>query len=89
MTNDNWRPLSRRGDDPDPLYDSLHEGVPDWLREPLCDWIKNALRYTSIAGDRWQTDFLDTVVTRLRRPLSASSSQTQYAIESLFEPPRV
>lgn len=41
----NWRPLSIRSD-PNAFaeYDSLHEGVPEWLRTPLKQWLFSYLQ---------------------------------------------
>jgi hypothetical protein len=51
----NWRPLSKRGTDPAPEEDTLHEGVPPHLAQPLLHWIDSLFEHTD-----WEDDFADS-----------------------------
>jgi hypothetical protein len=44
-TTTTWRPLSVReaGATSIEQYDALHDGVPEWLSEPLAEWVRHAL----------------------------------------------
>jgi hypothetical protein len=48
----NWQPLSRRGTDPSPEEDTLHEGVPSHLAQPLLHWIDSLFEHTD-----WEDEF--------------------------------
>jgi len=45
----NFRPLSARGSE-DPRFDTLHEGFPPWLQEPVFDWLNSLLHGKDGAG---------------------------------------
>ncbi len=63
-----WLPLSKRND-PDAAkeYDTLHEGVPEWLATPVAQWVVDvfsSMKYDSSLGQR-----LDLLYGMLRRPM--------------------
>lgn len=43
MTEGQWRPLSRRNAGRDPELDGPFEGVPEWLRAELWEWVEQTL----------------------------------------------
>lgn len=59
-----WRPLSIR-DDPAKWgdYDALHEGIPEWLWEPVKRWLTNTYLNKTKAGEF----FIDVLALRLRK----------------------
>ena len=79
VVTERWRPLSvRSGGDPQASYDALYEGVPDWLRRSLIQWV----------GDRLPTleDSQAAVLITLERVLRVSFEwkSTDSAIRSFI-----
>lgn len=48
--DDRWRPRQVRGDaEAEAKYDTLHEGVPAWLRDPLFKWLTSVMPSQEVA----------------------------------------
>jgi hypothetical protein len=62
-----YRPLSKRGV-ADPDLDTLHEGVPRWMREPLCDWLADFLYARGYSAAVSNIDLIKSVEMELRLP---------------------
>jgi hypothetical protein len=60
-----YRPLSARGKT-GTSFDVLHEGIPAWLLEPVCAWLRPFIRtYTTTGSVHYFTDWMRNLQTRM------------------------
>ena len=71
-----WRPLSRRED---PTYDEPREGVPDYLADPLLDWISAVVRSIGFGA----LPLMAQIQLRLRISPPLDLKHINYALASL------
>ncbi len=73
----NYRPLSARGK-PHPRFDTLHEGIPFWIRSEVAVWFESFL---GDQGSAAQTQRLDLLYKRMRlQPLAIEALVTTEAV---------
>jgi hypothetical protein len=87
MTSSDWRPFGLNDDEPDPLYDALHDGVPPWMRKAHFAWQTGLL--TQIFSDDDSHERFHSVEQDLRTeiafPHGATSHGLVLAVVSHFE----
>lgn len=76
----NWRPLSKRGH-ADPAFDELQDGLPDYLLDPIVDWVEGLL-WDGLGHPR--EDRLKAIQVRLHTRLKWSAGGRS-AIRSVCE----
>lgn len=64
--SDEWLPLSAREGRPRVDYSALHEGVPEWLRGSLIDWITREFKRQADPRSRYSRDMLRQTERRFR-----------------------
>ena len=79
-----YRPLSARGTD-DPRFDTLHEGFPEWLHDPVLTWERSFLMWAGYGGQTEYNELLMRLMQlRLRMVPALDWRSPRYAAMAMI-----